>query len=453
MSQLFFDNCLLPEGWARNVMIEADPDGWIVAVNPDSAPDGVDDRAAIALPGIPNCHSHAFQRAMAGLTERRGQVEDSFWTWRDLMYRFVDKITPDDLAAIAAQVYLEMLEAGFTAVAEFHYLHHAPQGRPFDDIAEMSQAIFAAAQETGIGLTFLPVFYESSGFGGAEPTEAQERFALTPYLYGQLLERVTTSAGELPDATVGMAPHSLRAVTPDGLNEILKLPCAGPVHIHIAEQVREIEDCLAWSGVRPVQWLLDNAAVDGRWCLVHATHMDSSEIAGVANSTAVAGLCPITEANLGDGIFEGVEFAAQGGRFAIGSDSNIYISAAEELRLLEYAQRLRDRGRNRLAGSQASTGASLINQVLAGGAQASGRRIGRIEAGYRADIIALDQNHAGLIARQGDAWLDGWIFAGDNAVVSDVWVGGQHLVQNGRHIARDTVSPVFANVLSHLVVS
>jgi len=453
MSQLFFDNCLLPDGWAQNVMIESDADGWITAVSPDSAPDGADDRAAIALPGIPNCHSHAFQRAMAGLSERRGQSEDSFWTWRDLMYRFVDKITPDDLAAIAAQVYLEMLEAGFTAVAEFHYLHHAPQGRPFDNIAEMSRAIFAAAQETGIGLTFLPVFYESSGFGGAAPAEAQERFALTPYLYGQLLEIVSASASELPDATVGMAPHSLRAVTPDGLGEILKLPCAGLVHIHIAEQIREVEECLAWSGARPVQWLLDNAAVDGRWCLVHATHMDGSEISGAANSGAVAGLCPITEANLGDGIFEGVDFLSQGGRIAIGSDSNIYISVAEELRLLEYSQRLRDKGRNRLTGSEASTGASLINQVLAGGAQVSGRRIGRIEPGYRADFVGLDQNHSSLIARHGDAWLDAWIFASDNAVVSDVWVGGQHLVQNGRHIARDTVSPVFTNVLSHLVTS
>lgn len=453
MTSLFFDNALLPGGWARDVLIEVDKAGWISAVTPGSAAGDAGSRGKIAVPGAPNCHSHAFQRALAGLSERRGQTDDSFWTWRDLMYRFVEQISPDDLAAIAAQAYVEMLETGFTAVAEFHYLHHSPVGRPFDDIAEMSQAVFGAARQSGIGLTFLPVFYESAGFGGAAPSDAQQRFANTPFMYGQLVERCAALARDLPDALVGMAPHSLRAVTPEGLNEVLALPCAGPLHIHIAEQLKEVEDCLAWSGARPVEWLLDHVAVDERWCLVHATHITAPEIDGFAASGAVAGLCPVTEANLGDGIFDAVGFLASGGRLAVGSDSNIFIGLAEELRLLEYGQRLRDRGRNRLAGPGASTGRALFDRALGGGAQASGRRIGRLDPGYRADIVSLDQNHPSLVARRGDAWLDGWIFAGDNSVVADAWVGGRHLVRAGHHIARGETAQAFADVLAKLVAS
>jgi formimidoylglutamate deiminase len=454
MTRLYFDHCLLPDGWAKSVSIDVDAGGQISAVTCDAKPEDVDFSGAIALPGVPNCHSHAFQRAMAGLTEKRGpnadNGHDSFWTWRDLMYRFVDRITPEDLLAIASLAYVEMLEAGFTSVAEFHYVHHTVNRRPFDNIAEMSLAIIQAARETGLGLTLLPVFYESSGFGGAEVGEAQARFANTPDMFGKLVESAKKAAQDLPDAVVGIAPHSLRAVTPDGLAEILNLS-DGPIHIHIAEQQREVDDCIAWSGARPVEWLFDHAPVDDRWCLVHATHLTQTELTGLADSRAVAGLCPITEANLGDGIFAAGRFLEQGGRLAIGSDSNVLISVAEELRLLEYGQRLRDQGRNRLAISKGSTGRNLVDQVLAGGAQVSGRVIGKIEPGYRADIISLDQNHASLVARNEDAWLDGWIFAGDNDCVQDVWVGGQHLVRQGQHIAREMTLKSYANVLKKLV--
>jgi formimidoylglutamate deiminase len=450
MTQLYFDHCLLPDGWAKAVSIDIDAGGQISAVTPDSKAGDFDFSGAIALPGVPNCHSHAFQRAMAGLTEMRGQSDDSFWTWRDLMYRFVDRITPEDLIAIASLAYVEMLEAGFTSVAEFHYVHHAASGQPFDNIAEMSLAILQAAKETGLGLTLLPVFYESSGFGGAEVGAAQGRFANTPELFAQLVESATKAAKDLPGTVVGIAPHSLRAVTPEGLAEIIK-SSTGPIHIHIAEQQREVDDCIAWSGARPVEWLLDHAPVDDRWCLVHATHLSKTELQGLANSGAVAGLCPITEANLGDGIFPAGDYLDKGGRLAIGSDSNVLISVAEELRLLEYGQRLRDQGRNRLAETGGSNGRHLIDQVLAGGAQATGRAIGRIEPGYRADIISLDQDHPSLVARKDDAWLDGWIFAGDDNCVQDVWVGGQHLVREGQHIARQMSVKSYANVLKKLV--
>jgi formimidoylglutamate deiminase len=453
MTKLHFENCLLPDGWARDVLIDVDGNGCIRTVTPDAEPKGADHSGVIAVPGMPNCHSHAFQRAMAGLTESRGQQDDSFWTWRDLMYRFVDHITPEDLMAIASQAYVEMLEAGFTSVAEFHYLHHAPDRRPFDNIAEMSLAVLEAAEQSGIGMTLLPVFYESSGFGETVPGEAQARFANTPQMYGELLESANKAADRLPDAVVGIAPHSLRAVTPDGLAEVLGLAPNGPVHIHIAEQQREVDDCIAWSGARPVEWLFDHAPVDARWCLIHATHMTEAETRNLATSGAVAGLCPITEANLGDGIFSAVEFLANDGHIAIGSDSDIYISVAEELRLLEYSQRLRDQGRNRLAQPGGSTGRNLYDKALAGGTRASGRAVGRIEPGCRADIVSLDENHPSLVARKDDLWLDSWIFAGDNSSVADVWVGGRHMVRSGQHATHQMSQKNYANVLKKLVDS
>ena len=453
MTRFHFTHCLLPAGWAKDVLIEADAEGWITSVTTGIARPDVDYSGTIALPGVPNCHSHAFQRAMAGLTERRGQSDDSFWTWRDLMYRFVDQVTPEDLAAIATLAYMEMLEAGFTSVAEFHYLHHAPGRRPFDNIAEMSLAILEAATDSGIGMTLLPVFYESSGFGGAEPGEAQGRFANTPEMFAQLVEGATTAAKTVSDTVVGIAPHSLRAATPQGLSEILDQSPDGPVHIHIAEQQQEVEDSIAWSGARPVEWLFDQASVDDRWCLVHATHMTDAEMKALAQSGAVAGLCPVTEANLGDGIFAADMYLELNGHMAIGSDSNVRISAAEELRLLEYGQRLKRQGRNVLAKPGGSTGRHLLDTVLTGGAQASGRAIGKIAPGSRADIVSLDDRHPSLMARSGDDILDGWIFAGDNSVVRDVWVGGKHLVHEGRHVAREQNLARYAHVLKKLVAA
>jgi len=451
MARLFFDHAMLDRGWAENVLIEIDAAGWITALVCNARVEEPVFHGAIAVPGMPNLHSHAFQRAMAGLTETPGSAGDSFWTWRQAMYGFVERLDPCDLVSIATQLYVEMLEAGFTAVAEFHYLHHDPAGRPYDDIGAMSAAIAQAAAISGIGMTFLPVFYANGGFGGAAPGEGQRRFVNTPGRYARLLDRVRDIAAGLPDAAVGVAPHSLRAVTPESLAEIICLGTGGPVHIHVAEQTAEVEDCVAWSGQRPVQWLLAHAALDRRWCLIHATHMTPQERRGLALSGAVAGICPITEANLGDGVFDGVAFQAEGGIYGVGSDANICLSVAGELRQLEYSQRLRDGKRNLLAGKGASTGRGLYDHALAGGAQAAGRRIGRLAPGYRGDIVALDSDHVALFGRSRDRWLDGWLFAGDNRVVRDVWVGGRRVVADGVHHARQSAGQAYRRTLAALL--
>ncbi len=450
MTRLYFNHALLASGWAANVTLEINPSGTIVAIETDSDGENCDDRAEVALPGLPNVHSHAFQRALAGRAEVQGDGTDSFWTWRQVMYKFLERVTPTDLYAIACMAYCEMLEAGMTSVCEFHYLHHGPDGHPYGDIGEMAQAIGEAAKTTGIGLTFLPVFYAQSQFGGADPGPQQRRFINDPERFGKLLERIDAIAGSLADARVGIAPHSLRAVTPDSLNQILAFKPDGPLHIHIAEQTKEVDDCLAWSGQRPVEWLIDHVNVDRRWCLVHATHMSGPERRRLAASGAVAGLCPITEANLGDGTFDGVHFLAEGGRIAIGSDSNVLIDAAEELRTLEYSQRLRDQGRNLLSNPQKSTGRHLYDQVLAGGAQASGRHIGRLSVGNRGDILSLDTSHPALIGSNLDGWLDSWIFAANSSAVSDLWVGGRRLVSAGQHRDRQTLRAQYSQTIKRL---
>lgn len=384
------------------------------------------------VPGLPNLHSHAFQRAMAGLTERRGSEADSFWTWREQMYRFVERLTPDDLEAIAAYAYLEMLEAGFTWVAEFHYLHHRPDGRPYDNVAEMSQRIVAAAAEVGIGLTLLPVLYRQSGFGGKAPTPAQRRFVNDRDSYARIME--TT----VPGGRIGIAPHSLRAVTLDDLQWAADTWRGKPAHIHVSEQTREVEDCLAAHGRRPVDLLMDTVEIDEHWCLVHATHADAGERARIVGAKAVVGLCPITEANLGDGLFEVPDFLAQGGRFGVGSDSNVRLSAADELRTLEYGQRLIHRQRNVLGDTTRSTGRRLFETALAGGARAVG-----------ADddaVVTLDPAGHG-----GDAILDHWLFAADNRAVVSVERNGARLVEHGRHRDRDRIANRYLKTLARLL--
>lgn len=428
---LWFETALIGESWANRVRLRF-ADGRIAAVEPDTDPQPGDERHAIGVPGLPNVHSHAFQRGMAGLAEARGPGSDDFWSWRELMYRFVARITPDDLETIAAQAYAEMLETGFTRVGEFHYLHHLPDGAPGP---EMAQAIATAAHATGIGLTLLPVFYAHGGFGGAPAGEAQRRFLNTPDSFAKLVE---ASRG-LTDV-VGIAPHSLRAVTPDELRAIL--PLGGPVHIHIAEQVREVADCLAWSGRRPVEWLLGEMPVGPDWCLVHATQMTDAECAALASSGAVAGLCPITEANLGDGMFQAVGFLDRGGAIGIGTDSNVRVDAAEELRLLEYGQRLAARARNVLATPGRSTGARLFHAALDGGR----RSLGASDA----DWVSLNPADPAFASRTGDAILDSWIFAA-RAPVDCVWRGGWKLVESGRHIHRDAIETRFRATLARLL--
>jgi formiminoglutamate deiminase len=449
---LHFTTALLQDGWANDVRLTIAA-GRIAGIERGVAPLPNDEHAGIGLPGIANLHSHAFQRGMAGLTERRGSRGDSFWTWRALMYRFVEHLTPDDLEAIAAQAYVEMLEAGFTRVGEFHYLHHGEAGRPYDDIGEMAGRIAAAAEQSGIGLTLLPVFYAHGGFGGDEPGVAQVRFLSNPHSFGDLMAASRRAVTGLEGAVVGIAPHSLRAVTIDELNAILPLAGTGPVHIHIAEQTREVEDCVAWSGARPVQFLLANAPVDGRWCLVHATHMVGAEVLDLAGSGAVAGVCPITEANLGDGISHAVAFRRLGIPMGVGSDSNVLISPAEELRLLEYGQRLRRRARNAMAGyANTSTGRVLLDMAVAGGAQALGVESG-LEAGAPADIVSLNPDHPALIARSGDEILDSFIFAGGHGLVSGVWRSGRRLVTDGAHHRRADVTARYRQTLERLLAA
>jgi len=445
VERIFARNAWIDGGWASNVRLTLD--GAVLrSIEKDAEPQVSEATHDLVVPGMPNLHSHAFQRAMAGLTEVRGPADDSFWSWRTLMYRFALSMTPEQVEAVAAQLYMEMLEAGFSRVGEFHYLHHDRDGRAYADIAEMGARIAAAAQETGIALTLLPVFYAHAGFGGTAPADGQRRFVNSLDGFSRLMERCREIATALPGTVVGVAPHSLRAVTPEELTAVAAIAGEGPVHIHVAEQVKEVEDCLAWSGARPVEWLLANAQVDRRWCAIHATHMTAQETAGLARSGAVAGLCPITEANLGDGIFPLPAFTAAGGAFGVGSDSNVLISVAEELRTLEYSQRLGNRARNVAAEPGQSTGAALFAGALAGGSQALGCEA-TLKEGAPADLVSLDTDAVPYLeAAQG---LDAWIFAGA-LKPKTVWARGRRMVEDGRHIDRDAISARFTAAMRAL---
>ncbi len=456
--KLFAAVAFLGQGWAENVLFEIDGRGSLIAVTTGAEPGDAPRAGGPVLPGMPNLHSHAFQRAMAGLAEHAGSSRgDSFWTWREVMYRFVGRLTPEQVEAIAAQLYVEMLEAGYTAVGEFHYLHHGPDGRPYDDLAEMSRRTVAAAKATGIGITQLPVLYGYGGFGAQKAGEGQRRFLNDPSRLLRIVETLKASHQDDPQVRIGIAPHSLRAVTPETLDEAVSgldaLDPTAPVHIHIAEQVKEVEDCLAWCGKRPVEWLLENRAPDARWCLVHATHMTAAETAALAASGAIAGLCPTTEANLGDGLFPAEPYLAAGGRWGIGSDSHISVSPIEELRLFEYGQRLATRRRNVLAGEgeESSVGRRLYRQALAGGAQALGRPIGALEPGRRADLLVLDPDHPAVATLPTGRLLDAVVFAGNRTPVRDVMVGGQWVVTEGRHRDAERVQASYVATVAELL--
>ncbi|HMO09287.1 MAG TPA: formimidoylglutamate deiminase [Paracoccaceae bacterium] len=440
---IWAETALLPGGWAGGVSVTL-AEGRIASVETGVAPRGM--RVPCLLPAPVNLHSHTFQRAMAGLAERRGPGADSFWTWRAVMYRFLDRLTPEDVEAIAGQAMVEMAEAGFAAVCEFHYLHHGPGGVPYADRAEMAARIVAAAETAGLGLTLLPVVYMQGGCEGRPLEGGQKRFRCDPDMLSAILE---ASPGLSRDGVLGIAPHSLRAVPPAALAEAMAMRPGAPLHIHAAEQPAEVDDVRAALGARPVEWLLDRG-VDARWCLIHTTHMTAAEVAGLAASGAVAGLCPITEANLGDGIFEGAAYRAAGGRIGVGTDSNILISLAEELRTMDYAQRLRDRARSVLAPPGGSVGRDLFDRVAAGGAQAAGRAAGAIAPGLWADLMALDTTHPSLAGASGDGLLDGWIFACNQTVVTDLWSAGRHVVHGGRHVARAAVAARYRGVMARL---
>jgi len=454
MTGIFAHRALLPEGWADRVRLTFDEAGFITSVESGAAAQATDMDlgSGILLPAPANLHSHAFQRAMAGMTEHRSGRQDDFWSWRTLMYRFLDLLTPDAVEAIAALAYVEMLEAGYAAVGEFHYVHHQPGGAPYDDIARLSQSIFAAAASTGIGLTHLPVLCSHGGAGGAGLTGGQLRFGCDSERFARLFEAASDAVRDGPaDWAIGIAPHSLRAILPEQLTEAVALVPDGPIHIHIAEQQKEVRDVEAWLGARPVEWLLDHAPVDARWCLVHATHMSAAETRALAQSGAVAGLCPITEANLGDGAFNGRLYLADGGRFGVGSDSNIRIALSEELRQLEYSQRQRHEARNVLAASDRSTGRLLYGKALDGGARALKRDSGALAAGLLADLVSIDGDALALCALSDDQILDGWIFAADDRLVRDVWSAGRHCVTGGRHRMRDAVDGNYRRVMKALI--
>lgn len=448
MMVIFAKRARLTTGWAENVSVEV-AGGRITAVDVGGAAGDV--QVDTLLPSIANLHSHTFQRAMAGMTEYRAKGRESFWTWRDLMYRFLDRLTPEQVEAIAALVFVEMQEAGYASVGEFHYVHHQAGGARYDNRAELSERIAAAATETGIGLTLLPVLYS---YGGAERQAlagGQLRFGNDVSEYLELLDGARAAVSGLEDARIGIAPHSLRASSPENLRDVLAAVPEGPVHMHIAEQPDEVEQVEAWLGARPVEWVLSELEVDARWCLIHATHMTEAETIGLAGSGAVAGLCPITEANLGDGPFNGPTYLVNGGAFGVGSDSNVRISMTEELRLLEYSQRLRDVERNVMVVGEGSVGETLYLGAAKGGAQALGRDAGEIRVGALADLVAVDGADVTLCALSDEKLLDGLVFAADDQVVTDVWSAGRHMVQGGRHVAREAVVARYQTVIQDLM--
>jgi formimidoylglutamate deiminase len=453
MPTLWAETALLPDGWARDVRLEVGADGSLVAVRPGDAGEDCERLAGTVVPGMPDLHCHAFQRAMAGLAQRLEPGEASFWTWRETMYRFLERLRPEDVAAIAAQLYVELLEGGYTTVVEFHYLHHDRDGRPYADPASMAWAVDAGAREAGIALTLLPVVYMTGGFDGRELEGGQRRFRLDPAGALDLLQRLARRLGDDPDRALGLAPHSLRAVPPAALVEAVRgADPSWPLHIHVAEQVREVRDCLEATGRRSLARLADLVELGERWCLVHATHLDDEEVLLLAGSGAVAGLCPTTEADLGDGLFRLPEHLDGGGRLGIGSDSNVGTDAFAELRLLEYGQRLTSL-RRLVAASEAepSTGGRLWRTALAGGAQASGRPIGRLVPGCRADLLVLDgasPTHAGLA---GDRLLDAVIFGPGRAPIRDVMVGGRWVVRDGVHPRRAAIGAAYRDVLARLL--
>ncbi|HHB1424506.1 TPA: formimidoylglutamate deiminase [Serratia odorifera] len=449
MPAYFAPRALLATGWTHDVRLDVDAHGFLAKVTPKSNPEGCLRLQGDVVPGMPNLHSHAFQRVMAGLAEVAGNPQDSFWTWRDLMYRLVQRLTPEQVEIIARQLYIEMLKGGYTQVAEFHYLHHDEYGRAYADRGEMTGRLSQAARQAGIGMTLLPVLYSYAGFGAQPAQDGQRRFIQDVDGY---LAQQQTLAGQLagvPLQNHGLCFHSLRAVELRQMEQVLAASDrALPVHIHIAEQQKEVNDCLSWSGQRPVAWLYEHLPVDARWCLVHATHLDDGELAQLARSQAVAGLCLTTEANLGDGIFPGDRYLQQQGRWGIGSDSHVSLNVVEELRWFEYGQRLRDRRRNRLTTAQQPAVADVLyQQALQGGAQACGVALGQLTVGYRADWLVLDGNDPYLAAAPDASILNRWLFAGGKEQIRDVFVGGRQVIDQGQHALQQQSSAAFMQVL------
>ncbi|MCP4876839.1 MAG: formimidoylglutamate deiminase [Gammaproteobacteria bacterium] len=450
-NKIWASAALLSDGWADSVEINIDTSGDITGITAD-IPYSDGDKVELLIPAIPNVHSHAHQRAMAGLGERAGDTADSFWTWRKVMYHYLERIEPEHLFHIASQLYLEMLKSGYSCVGEFQYLHHNLDGSAYQERAEMSLQCLQAARYVGIGFTALPVLYQYGGFGSTAALDGQKRFLNDADEFVEIVGNLQSATQGDSNCSVGIAPHSLRAVNRDLLADVIaSLDGLAAIHLHVAEQTREVDDCVAWCGLRPVEWLFENFDVDQRWCLIHATHMNEQETSAMAASGCVAGLCPTTEANLGDGFFNAREYFAQQGLWAIGSDSHISIDPVEELRWLEYGMRLQARGRNVLVSpTTVNTGRNLLDGALAGGTQACGRSIGRIASGYRADFVVLDSDHPRLYGRRGDDLIDSWIFSGNSNLVRDVYIGGNKLIEQGRHVDESNIARNYRSTLDQL---
>ena len=473
--KLYAENILLKDGWATKQTITIEQ-GVITAIESGMIA-GAEIAKGAVIPGMVNCHSHAFQRAFAGFSEQGSEGQDSFWTWRKIMYQFLAQLTDIDAKNIAKQLYIEMLKMGYTRVAEFHYLHHDIDGSTYDtntavgstskaisskgssaNLATMAQAIFTAAKESGIGLTLLPVLYQHGGFGEQAPNDGQKRFINSTDQFNQLVSDCFALSEQYSNTNVGIAPHSLRAVDKASLisavTHVRSLDKQAPIHIHISEQQKEVDDCLQHYGKRPVQWLLDNIELDKFWCLIHATHIDEAERKGIIAKQAIAGICPTTEANLGDGIFPTTEFLAEQGTIAIGSDSHISVNPIEELRWLEYAQRLIKQQRAILASDeQASVGQNLWQQAAQGGAQSTNSNTGSLAIGKQADLLVLDSDKTKLYANANQHLLDSMIFASQQNPVADVMVNGVWQIIAQQHVEQEQASDNFAKLLVRLSAS
>jgi formimidoylglutamate deiminase len=445
-------HALVGQRWERDVRMAVDSRGVIASLDVGASSAGCERLAGPVIPAMPNAHSHAFQRGLSGRTGRSAG-DDSFWTWRTAMYDFVARLDPDAFEAIAAQAYAEMAVAGYSCVAEFHYVHHDPDGNAYAEPGELAQRIVAAAARAGIALTLLPVFYANSGFGSAPPGNTQRRFINSPEQFAALVAGLAKIAGHDGDGFVlGIAPHSLRAVSPGALHQVLAAaPVKAPIHIHAAEQQREVKDCIAWSGERPVEWLLNHADVDARWAIVHATHTTIAERDGVIARGATVLLAPTTEADLGDGTFAAEHYLKHGGAMAIGSDSNTVIDPFAELRQLEYSQRLATQRRNVLGRSDTPVGSALWQSAAAGGAQACGRAAGTLAVGMRADLVVLDADEPALAGLEDEAALEAAIFGPCRTPVRDTLIGGRVVVRNGRHVQGEDILRAYRAALARIL--
>ncbi|MCF6225164.1 MAG: formimidoylglutamate deiminase [Xanthomonadales bacterium] len=452
MKTFFAPSLLTDQGWRSASVISVDADGIIISISQGTAEDCDVGLQGVVIPGMVNLHSHAFQRSLVGKTGLRGKGDDSFWSWRQAMYQQVAQLSPEAIEAVSAYCYMELLKGGYTTVAEFHYLHHQKGGVHYANPAETSMRILAAAETAGISMTLLPVLYSWAGFGQEPLTEKQLPFRHDLNSYMQLLSQLDQYSKHSKLFDWGVAPHSLRAVSESQLLELMEglaqLDFNGPIHIHIAEQQQEVKDCVDYYGTSPVRWLLDNLPVNERWCLIHATHVDTQELKMMRAANVVAGLCPTTEADLGDGIFPASQWQQLGGAWGIGSDSNLCVNATEELRWLEYGQRLRDQQRNLLATPGQIVGAELYKNALSGGVQALAKPPARgFAIGQRADMLVLNQQHTLLLDKENDQILDAWVFAGVQEMLSQVWVGGRCVVEAGEHINADRIEADWRQLL------